>query len=898
MSFFSSRRIPTGSRATTELPWCAARCISLGLVIASIATGCDDERGKSAPTVTAGTSGVTSTGGCVAGGGTAPVGKGGSGVTAGVGGDVAGGIGGAGGTAQGGTAPAGTAGTAGTAGCAGNGGAAGTPVDASGPYDEPWPAPTPDQNWHANFIWQAADGPPNTWMAFRKAFDLSSAPATVPTAIAVDTKYWLWVNGRPVVFEGGLKRGPTQADSYHDQLDLAPYLSPGKNTLAVLVWYFGKHGWYAHKDSGKGGLMFQADLGGKLLSSDSTWRLAVHTGYRPQTDPGPRDLLAEWNVEFDARTDLGKWIDPGFDDSSWAPATEKGVPPALPWGRLWQRPIPQWRSSGIQAYENQADLPTSGDGSVVAAKLPYNAQVTPYLHVRAPAGLLIDMRTELYDEGPTVRATYTTRDGEQKYESFGWMNGQEIRYTIPAGVEILGLGYRETGYDTDLAGSFASDDPHLDTLWKKAQRTLYANMRDNYFDCPTRERAQWWGDVVIDLGIGFNGLDRRVDALTRKAIAELVDWRNGDVMTSPVPWDHPVPELPQQMLASVGRFGFWNYYLHSADWVAIQQTYSATKAYLALWEADSDGLVKTRYAGWPWADWGDGIDYPLLENAWYYLGLDGAAHMADLVGTTDEAAGYRTRMATMKSAYLSRFWTGTELRSPDNTGNADDRGHGLAVVAGLIGSDKYDAVKAVLANHQSASPYLEKYVLEALFVMGDAGAALTRMRQRYAEMIQDPSTTLFEIWQRTPSYTTDHAWAGGPLTLLSEYVAGIQPIEPGYQRFRVLPQLGDLTRVSATVAARPGPIRVNISAVQQHLEMSVEVPPETSAVVGLPLSAVGSTASLTNTRVTVNGSLVLDAGTFTAQNGISFVGTEGGYSKFAVVPGNWSFVLEMKPPSP
>ena len=44
-----------------------------------------------------------------------------------------------------------------------------------------------------------------------------------------------------VVFEGGLKRGPNPEDTYCDEVDLAPYLKKGKNQVAVLVWYFGKH---------------------------------------------------------------------------------------------------------------------------------------------------------------------------------------------------------------------------------------------------------------------------------------------------------------------------------------------------------------------------------------------------------------------------------------------------------------------------------------------------------------------------------------------------------------------------------------------------------------------------------------------------------------------------------
>jgi hypothetical protein len=48
----------------------------------------------------------------------------------------------------------------------------------------------------------------NTWLAYRKQFDVKEKPAEALARIAVDSKYWLWVNGKMVVFEGGLKRGP------------------------------------------------------------------------------------------------------------------------------------------------------------------------------------------------------------------------------------------------------------------------------------------------------------------------------------------------------------------------------------------------------------------------------------------------------------------------------------------------------------------------------------------------------------------------------------------------------------------------------------------------------------------------------------------------------------------
>ena len=136
---------------------------------------------------------------------------------------------------------------------------------------------------------------------------------------------------------------------------------------------------------------------------------------------------------------------------------------------------------GDQATTRTIVLPTTGHGGVIRARLPYNAQVTPYLtstlRTPVPSSLFQTDRTG-ENGGASVRARYVTRAGDQEYESLGWMSGNEVQYTIPAGVQIVKLGYRETGYDADFRGSIQLQTTELNTLWTKAQRTLYINMRD------------------------------------------------------------------------------------------------------------------------------------------------------------------------------------------------------------------------------------------------------------------------------------------------------------------------------------------------------------------------------------------------------------------------------------
>lgn len=75
---------------------------------------------------------------------------------------------------------------------------------------------------------------------FCKQADVDKVPGQAIARIAVDSKYWLWINGEPVVFEGGLKRGPNPTDTYYDEIDIAPWLKQGKILLLYLCGISGK----------------------------------------------------------------------------------------------------------------------------------------------------------------------------------------------------------------------------------------------------------------------------------------------------------------------------------------------------------------------------------------------------------------------------------------------------------------------------------------------------------------------------------------------------------------------------------------------------------------------------------------------------------------------------------
>ena len=645
---------------------------------------------------------------------------------------------------------------------------------------------------------------PGSWYCFRNAVTLPDEPQSLRLALAADSKYWLWVNGELQVREGGLKRGPNPQDTYCDILTALPALKKGKNTIAVLVWYFGKDG-FSHRNSPTPGMTFDLQVNGEDIAPGGKWKAIRHPAFYLPEGEEPNYRLPESNIGFDAGRDTG-FAMPGFDDTAWPEAREVS-PEEAGWGRLVERPIPQWKDFGLKPYGR---IEARGD-TMLVAYLPYNAQVTPFVRLKAGRGQRVRILTDNYRGGSAtnVFAEYTTTDGVQQFECPGWMNGHYVVYRYPKGVEILEVKYRETGYATTFAGSFSCDDPALNRLWEKSQRTLYITMRDTYMDCPDRERAQWWGDVVNESGEAFYALDERAHRLTRKGIRELMDWQRADsTIFSPVPAGNYDSELPMQMLASVGYYGFWNYYMGTGDSATMAYVYPKVKKYIHVWKTDPQGLVVPRKGGWTWGDWGDNKDMELLFNQWYIIALQGYGQMARLVGDGPEAHWAAATAQRTREAFHKKYWNGSYYVSPGYKGQPDDRAQALAVVSGTLPEELYPTLRPFFRQQYHASPYMEKYVLQALCRMGYHQDALDRMKLRYAAMTDSPLTTLWEGWgigdEGFGGGSYNHAWSGGPLTIMSQYIAGIETTRPGFAAFDVRPHPAHLSHIRTVVPLSGG----------------------------------------------------------------------------------------------
>ena len=692
-------------------------------------------------------------------------------------------------------------------------------------------------DWKAKWIWDRENlTEKNVWMCLRKRVILDKIPEKLIADISADSKYWLYINGETVVFEGSVKRGPDKNSGYYDSIDIAPFLKEGENVICALVWYWDDETSYSYCSSGQGGFLFEAAGEGVTIISDNSWKVKRNTAYVDSPLYPPNYRLPEYSIYYDAREDMGAWLTAAYDCSSWENATEYAVGGEGAYGKLYPRAIPFLKDYGLKDYENSGLYEnytvTKAFGEKITVDIPYNAQLTPYLKIIAPAGKKIRITTENTLSG-AVSTTYITKEGEQEFEALGWFNGEHITYKIPKGVTVVSLMYRETGYDSAFSGNFKCEDGFLNSLWQKSLRTLYVTMRDNFMDCPDRERAQWWGDVTSEMIMTMYSLDSNSYLLYQKGVnAMLSHVDESDVLQTVVPISGDYFELPVQQLA--GIVGFLTYYQYTGDKAFVEKVYDASLNYLKLWEIGENNLVVHRGGSWDWPDWGDKADMTAIENAWVYYALSAVQEMAELLGKDEDINFISERKAAVSSGYKALMTE--EGYKSDDVKEPDDRANALAVLSGLADKEQYDTIAKVLTTTKNSSPYMEYYVLEALCKMGEYKAAEERIRERYEDMMSEDYSTLWEFWDSWRG-TKNHAWSGGPLVIMSKHFAGISPLEAGYEKVRIDPQYTLSDSMSCTVPSVKGLITLNYEKNSNSYTVSLTLPENSETVLYVPVGA-------------------------------------------------------------
>lgn len=605
---------------------------------------------------------------------------------------------------------------------------------------------------NAKPVWVKNGEGKNEWVSFSDRFNYISGEVKI--SLSCETRYFLYINGKIFVYDGGLF-APDSAHAYVDTVDVTPFVKSGENVMEILCWHYGNGG-RNNVRKPQGFVIYECDAV-NLRSGENTECVRDCRFFESADGEQPSYLYGGFNICYDARNERGVY-------GKTAVLEEKTA--------YLKRPTPMLVSTEFK------NVGYTKDGDKYTVRLPYAAHVLPSFSVMASGGEVIDIRAcnyvtpggpgDHYGRYNGHRTVYVCKKGLNEFTNFDWFGCEGVVFTVPDGVEILSLGYVENAYDTKTVGLMKTDSEMLNRLLEKCARTLRFCMRDNFMDCPDRERGQWIGDVSVQSHQVFYTLDGNAVKLLRKAIIDFITLRKGERLVGNVPGENS-SELPCQSLNAISRLGMISaYYRFTGDTDILRLAFEPSVNYLKLWETDGDGVVLSRKGNWPWVDHLYNIDGKVCEICWYYSALQFAMDTAEILGDNRFSEFLSERKTAIENNFNKRYWKGKYYASGEIV---DDRANALAVLVGLADSEKFIYIKDVLISVFNSSTYMEGYAVDALCEMGYKEFAFKRLISRYYNLTVNENSTLWEDFYILG--TKNHAWTGAPLTSIYRHFLGL-----------------------------------------------------------------------------------------------------------------------------
>lgn len=389
----------------------------------------------------------------------------------------------------------------------------------------------------------------------------------------------------------------------------------------------------------------------------------------------------------------------------------------------------------------------------------------------------------------------------------------------------------------DAASSFQSSDAVLNAVWDLCKHTMKATTTFGVYIDGERERIPYEADAYINqLSHYACDLDPRV---ARASIAHLLQ-----NPTWPTEWSFHMP-----MMAAAD-------YRATGDLVAARQNWDALKKKLLMPLAREDGLLRAgAIVDWPDGERdgynggekfpGDrqlGPEYNTVVNAFYYHALREMTMLAHALERVDEARELEGKAAQVYDSFNRAFVDEATGLYTDGQGSAHSSLHAnmFPLAFGLVPAERMAKVADfVQSRGMACSVYGAQYLLEGLFLAGKDDYAISLMNARtkrsWWHMIELGSTMTLEAWDAEfkPNLTWNHPWGAVPANILSRFVLGVRPLEPGYATILIAPQVGTLQSVRGQVPTAVGPVFVHIENADVW-KLELELPIQGKARVALP----------------------------------------------------------------
>ncbi len=684
--------------------------------------------------------------------------------------------------------------------------------------------------------------------------------------------------------------------------DVTGMVRPGENVLGAILapgWFAGRIGPARFINGTLRGVYGRAlrftcllhlDLEGEEtmdVASDPSWKVTVDGPIRSS------DILD--GEEVDARRELPGWDASGFDDASWLPvaASQGPVLTAQPC-----EPIRVTRElRALSVSEPAPGIFVYDLGQNMVGRVRVRLRGAPGERVRLrhaevlnPDGTI--SRDSLGINNPAIPTKgapqedfFTCRgDGEEVFEPRFTSHG--FRYVEmsgaphpPAPEDLAGRVFHT---DAPQAGVFECSSQPINRLLSAIQWTQRANMQGIPTDCPQRdERLGWAGDIQVFCETAMFNHD-----MAGFFTKWLRDLREGQTADGRFPDYAPHPFNPEACFSGnpgwsdAGVIIPWRLYEWYGDRRIIEQSFESARRWVdhgerenpdLVWR-DAGKLLPLYYGDWLNADTCEnvpgipakGAEVPreVYATAFFALSAHIVSRMARVLGRADEARRYALLAGRIRAVFLRSFVSDAGRIKGDT-----QAGYALALHFDLLPARlRPRAAARMVAALRPYGGALSTGIQSTGRLMRELsrwgyGEEAYRILMRsespsFRSMVEHGGTTIWERWDAwvesrgyrpSPVGSFNH-WAFGAVgEWIWRVVAGINPGAPGCSTVTISPVPGGgVTWCKASHHTIRGPVRVDWSAEGGSFRLGLDMPPNLSATVVLP---VGSRAGVTESGV-------------------------------------------------
>jgi alpha-L-rhamnosidase len=824
-----------------------------------------------------------------------------------------------------------------------------------------------------------ADPSKNSMPILRTTFNTEKKIAQARLYATARGIYELYINGQRVgndYFNPGL----TQYNKTHfyQTYDVTKMVRNGKNAIGALLG----EGWWSGNItySGENWNFFgdRQSLLAKLVvtyTDGTTKIITTNPGLWSYYNDGPLVYGSFFQGEvYDASKEsaISGWNTPDYDDHKWAKAVrislEGNSYPA-------QNLLGGSGNSSADIYDNMSLIGQIGENASVVKELTAIGveEVRPGVFVYDMGQNMVGVPQISINNGLAGKKL-TLRYAEVKYpalaeygKNVGMIMLENIRgaltqdtYLLKGGNEVIQPRFTFHGYRfieitgiekalpvasvkgkvissvKELASAYETSNPKVNKLWENIIWSTRGNFLSIPTDCPQRnERMGWNGDISV-FSRTATYLVSVPQFLRRHMLNMRDDQREDGRFTDVAPLGGGFGGI---LWGSAGITVAWESYQQYGDRDLIAEHYDAMKKYLSYLSTRIDPMTNVMNEG-PLGDWlspeGNKNDNTLFWESYYIYDLEVMAKIADVLGKTEDASGFReirikrkeffnntyvdeVTKKTVRSGTLS-LQTGTSGAKVNDKGNLASKkildtqaSYAIPLALGVFSSDnepyaaKHLASAVMRKNIDDKGAILPEYGLMTGFIgtawiskaLSDHGyndIAFRLLQQTsYPSWLYSVDQGATTIWERLNSYTAENGFGGNNSmnsfshysfgavgAWMYNYSLGIQrdESEPGFKHFILQPipdPAGRMTFAKGHYDSMYGRIESGWKLEKGNLIYSATVPANTTATLYLP--------AVSEKEITENGKSA------TLAKGIKFLKCEKGNAIFELGSGRYIFYI-------